>query len=233
MRGSKQERKKRWNLRYPVVTSSIGYNLSYFFPLYFKINWTQNLNFFILSFLTNFHLSLLAKMEILLMGIPTLKFSVAALEKQNWNFNWVWFLYFSHNLKKIIHYWGMTVYTYIYMCWWIFTNWMLFLWHSHYCSFSSLGSSVKSHILRETSYNHPIQSIKLFSIRVVLEVWSGDYKGPPDLARGLWGQNGFHNNTKSFFVFSFSFPYECTVEFSRSYMMGDYISLMATNGMRP
>lgn len=54
-----------------------------FFSLYFKINWTQNLNFFILLFLTNFHLSLLAKMEILLTGILTLKFSVAALEKQN------------------------------------------------------------------------------------------------------------------------------------------------------
>lgn len=53
------------------------------------------------------------------------------------------------------------MYMYIPMTWWIFTNWMLCFWYLHYCSFSSLRSWIKCHILRETSSNYSIQSITI------------------------------------------------------------------------
>lgn len=105
-------------------------------------------------------------------------------------------------------------------------------WHSHYCSFSSLGSWIKHHFLRGSTSNHPIQKMESSSIRVVLKVCLGIPRVFKVFARSQWGQNCFHNNTKSFFVLFFpSFPDEYTVEFSRGCMIGAYISLMATNGM--
>lgn len=54
----------------------------------------------------------------------------------------------------------------------------------HAIVFSHLLDSELNLILRGTSSKLLIQSIKLFFIGVLVEVWSGDPKGPADLARG-------------------------------------------------
>ena len=64
-----------------------------------------------------------------------------------------------------------------------------------------------------------------------LELWFSMYSQrlpwevPQTLPGNPWGQNYFHNNTKTFFPLSVSFSHKCTVEFSRKSLKHGITSL--------
>lgn len=70
----------------------------------------------------------------------------------------------------------------------------------------------------------------------VSKVWSKHLMGrgwsPETLWGELWGQNYFHNSTKTLFAFSLSIFYVCTVEFSRGCVMCDIAYYNAEADMR-